>query len=96
MGEALLVNPNDEERTAVAIETALSMSTEERRLRMRELQEDVNSNDVFRWSEQFLTLLQDAAGSRGTSPSELPAPLPVESLADGLQGGAATQDPARL
>jgi trehalose 6-phosphate synthase/phosphatase len=78
MGEALLINPNAEGRTAAVVEAALLMGPEERRRRMRALQEQVHRNDVFAWSGRFLDTLQAAARDRGAS--DRPAPLDVHSM----------------
>jgi len=80
MGEAVIVNPNDEERTAAAVEGALTLAPEERRRRMATLRARVLSKNASRWSEKFLTELQNAAANRGGSHGDLPAPLPVPSL----------------
>jgi trehalose 6-phosphate synthase/phosphatase len=58
MGEALLVNPFDEERVAEAIQRALNMPAEERMERMRRLRERVIRNDVFHWAERFIGILE--------------------------------------
>src|ERR1700733_918717 len=65
MGEALLINPFDEERTANTIKRALVLDEQERRLRMAALHSRVHRNDVFHWGERFLAALQDAASERG-------------------------------
>jgi trehalose 6-phosphate synthase/phosphatase len=75
MGEAVIVNPNDEERTGRTVAAALRMPIEERRRRMATLRERVHRNDVFAWSEGFLGALSKAAGSRGDSLSERPPGL---------------------
>ena len=49
MGEALLINPFDEERTASTIARGLSLDEQERRLRMTMLHQRVARNNVFRW-----------------------------------------------
>ena len=64
MGEAFLVNPIDEERTAEVIDRALRLDDEERRERMRPLHERVVHNDVFAWGDRFLAALQQAGGAR--------------------------------
>ena len=51
MGEALLINPFDEERTAEAITRALAMSPDEGYDRMHALHERVLRNNVFVWGE---------------------------------------------
>jgi trehalose-6-phosphate synthase len=53
MGEALLVNPFDEERTASTVVRALAMSNEEKRDRMLVLHERVIRNNVFSWVTAF-------------------------------------------
>jgi trehalose 6-phosphate synthase/phosphatase len=65
MGEALMINPFDEERTAATVERALTLDDRERRLRMRALHSRVLRNNVFRWGERFLKSLQEAVSTRG-------------------------------
>jgi len=65
MGEALLINPYDEERTAAAINRALAMDEQERNQRMTALHNRVDRNDVSRWGERFLASLEDAVSERG-------------------------------
>jgi trehalose 6-phosphate synthase/phosphatase len=77
MGEALLVNPYDEERTALALERALAMPAEERRERMVALHRRVVRNNAIAWSQRFLAALQQAAAARSQGGGELPQPLPV-------------------
>jgi trehalose 6-phosphate synthase/phosphatase len=86
MGEALIVNPNDEERTAAAVESALLLAPEERRRRMAALQDRVQRNNAFSWSREFLTALQNAAASRGDSPADRPAALNLPSLLAAYRG----------
>jgi trehalose 6-phosphate synthase/phosphatase len=64
MGEAIMINPYDEERTADAIHTALSMAPELRRERMSALYRRVEKNNVFAWSNRFVTNLEKAARAR--------------------------------
>jgi trehalose 6-phosphate synthase/phosphatase len=65
MGEAFVVNPYDEERTADAVEAALSLPADERRARMAALRRRVSRNNVFAWSERFLASLRQAGAERG-------------------------------
>jgi trehalose 6-phosphate synthase/phosphatase len=65
MGEALLINPFDEDRTAATIERALTLDEQERRLRMTALHSRVMRNNVFRWGARFLAALQEAVSERG-------------------------------
>jgi trehalose 6-phosphate synthase/phosphatase len=77
MGEAFLVNPYDEERTAATLERALALPAEERRERMAALHNRVLRNNALAWSERFLAALQRAAASRIQDGSETPLPLPA-------------------
>jgi trehalose 6-phosphate synthase/phosphatase len=65
MGEALLINPYDEERTVATIKRALALDEQERRLRMLALHHRVLRNNVFHWGEMFLASLEDAVSERG-------------------------------
>jgi trehalose 6-phosphate synthase/phosphatase len=65
MGEALLINPFDEERTASSIERALTLEEDERRERMKALHARVLRNNVFRWGDRFVTSLEEAVAERG-------------------------------
>ena len=85
MGEAFLVNPYDEDRTAEVLEAALDLPLEDRRERMAALHRRVHRNTVFAWSERFLTLLREASGEQARRAAELPARLPVDELADAFR-----------
>jgi len=75
MGEALLINPYDEERTAATVNRAIAMDAQERKLRMMALHHRVVRNDVFHWGKRFLASLEDAVSNRGryidTQPKKL-------------------------
>lgn len=75
MGEALLINPYDEERTAATVNRALAMDEQERNLRMMALHSRVVRNNVFHWGKRFLAALEDAVANRGryidTQPKQL-------------------------
>src|SRR5579863_7226237 len=61
LAEAVLVNPFDVAETAAAIRTAIEMSHEERRERMRLMRRTVKENNVYRWAGR---MLMDAAHIR--------------------------------
>ncbi|HJR06905.1 MAG TPA: bifunctional alpha,alpha-trehalose-phosphate synthase (UDP-forming)/trehalose-phosphatase [Pyrinomonadaceae bacterium] len=86
MGEAFLVNPYDEERTAETIERALQLPADARRERIRALHKRVLRNNVFAWGDRFITNLREAAGSRAGNFSEKPQALPVEEAVAAFQG----------
>jgi len=77
MGEAFLVNPYDEERVAAVLERVLNLPAEERKERMLMLHRRVLRNTVFRWSERFLLLLDEAAQGRLAARPERPDALPI-------------------
>ena len=64
MGEALLINPFDEDRTSATIERALDLDDQERRQRMRALHNRVLRNNVFR-SERLIRRSSLAGASLG-------------------------------
>jgi len=82
MGEALLINPFDEERTAATVERALALDEQERRLRMTALHNRVVRNDVFHWGSRFLTVLQEAASKRRLYPDAQPQRLRTFDIRD--------------
>jgi trehalose 6-phosphate synthase/phosphatase len=82
MGEAFIVNPYDEERTAETIARALALPVEQRKERMQALYNRVTRNDVFAWSERFLEALRgDGHALVGRMPG-LPEPLPAAAVED--------------
>ncbi|MCL3781128.1 bifunctional alpha,alpha-trehalose-phosphate synthase (UDP-forming)/trehalose-phosphatase [Prolixibacteraceae bacterium JC049] len=54
MGEAIIINPNNEEEIADSIKTALDMPLKEQRERMTLLQDRTKRYDVFKWSREFI------------------------------------------
>ncbi len=80
LGEALIVNPHDEEQVCRALERALEMPEDEQRRRNRGLLERQRRYDVGRWVEDFLTQLEPARlEGRGHEPLEGAA---LEALLD--------------
>jgi trehalose 6-phosphate synthase/phosphatase len=53
MGEAIIINPNNEEEIAAAIFTALQMPIAEQRSRMKHLQTRLQRYDLFKWTSEF-------------------------------------------
>jgi trehalose 6-phosphate synthase/phosphatase len=87
MGETLLINPNDEARTAAEVRRALNMPPEERARRMTALQFRIQRNDVFAWAEQFLQTLRSAARAHRDE-STWPKPLNTADLLADFQHAA--------
>ncbi|WP_339735947.1 bifunctional alpha,alpha-trehalose-phosphate synthase (UDP-forming)/trehalose-phosphatase [uncultured Sunxiuqinia sp.] len=54
LGEAIIINPNNEDEIADSIQQALTMSMEEQRRRMRYLQDRIRRYDIFKWSGEFI------------------------------------------
>jgi trehalose 6-phosphate synthase/phosphatase len=86
MGEALLINPFDQERTVATIKRALAIDEQERRLRMTALHKRVLRNNVFRWGERFLAALQEAVSDRGRYIDTQPQRLRPAEIRDAYLG----------
>lgn len=82
MGEALLVNPYDEEDLSATIARALSIGETEKRERMMALYRRVNKNNVFAWGDRFIKNLTTAAQTRSERPHNEPLPLEKKQLLD--------------
>ncbi len=80
MGEALLVNPYDEEGMSDAIGRALSFSATESRDRMLALYRRVHKNDVFAWGNRFIGNLKVARRARSQRSHDEPRPLSTEPV----------------
>jgi trehalose 6-phosphate synthase/phosphatase len=80
MGEALLVNPYDEESLSQTIKRALTLAEPERRERMMALYRRVNKNTVFAWGERFIENLSSAVKARSQQPQDEPIPLEQSQL----------------
>jgi trehalose 6-phosphate synthase/phosphatase len=91
MGEALLVNPYDEESLSQTISRALSIGEPERRERMMALYRRVHKNNVFAWGGRFVENLSAAAQTRSQQPQDEPLPLEHRQLVS-----AFTQAQSRL
>jgi trehalose 6-phosphate synthase/phosphatase len=80
MGEAFLVNPYDEDRTAATLERVLALPAEERRERMEALRSRVLRNHAMAWAERFLAQLREAVGARAQARTTGRAPFPLGAL----------------
>jgi trehalose 6-phosphate synthase len=59
MHGALIVNPHEPEAVATAIYTALQMPLAERKRRWQQMFDEVITNDIDRWAEDYLTALSE-------------------------------------
>ena len=82
MGEALLVNPYDEESLSATIARALSINETEKRERMMALYRRVHKNNVFAWGDRFIKNLTTAVQTRSERPHDDPLPLERNQLLD--------------
>lgn len=82
MGEALLINPFDEDRTAAALKRALALDEQERRIRMMTLHHRVVRNNVFHWGDGFVAALEEAALERRRSIDSQPQRLHPAEIRD--------------
>lgn len=85
MGEALLINPYDEEGLSNAIGRALSLSESERRDRMLALYRRVHKNNVFTWGNRFIENLGHAVKTRDGQVHGKPAALPSQNLVQAFE-----------
>jgi trehalose 6-phosphate synthase/phosphatase len=58
MGEAIIINPNNQGEIADAIQQALSMPVEEQKERMEIMQKRIKRYDVFKWAGEFVHALE--------------------------------------
>lgn len=58
MGEAIIINPNDENEVEKAILQAFEMPVAEQEKRMRVMQERLKRYDVFKWAKEFVGALK--------------------------------------
>jgi trehalose 6-phosphate synthase/phosphatase len=80
LGEAIFINPYDEERTAESVARALTMPDDERRGRMMPMVQRVAKHDVFSWGERFIESLRAAADERSQRSATRPPELKVDDL----------------
>jgi trehalose 6-phosphate synthase len=71
---ALLVNPYDLDSTAAAIAQAVSMPLEERISRWQTMFDQLERNDVNRWCEDFLAILETPIEPPETAPPRVHKP----------------------
>lgn len=58
MGEAIIINPNDEDETANAILQALEMPYDEQLKRIDAMQKRLKRYDVYKWAKDFVSALK--------------------------------------
>ena len=58
MGEAIIINPNNEEEISDAIYDALVMPVDEQKSRMEHMQLRLQRYDVFKWANEFVRTLE--------------------------------------
>ncbi|MFT5729509.1 MAG: trehalose 6-phosphate synthase/phosphatase [Desulforhopalus sp.] len=81
--DAILVNPYDFEGTTTAISKAFNMSLQERKKRMRNLRQNVQSQDVFWWLSSFLNATKQLKISAFPKVDEyIPSNFPSEFMTD--------------
>ncbi len=85
MGEALMINPYDEERTAEAINRALSLPSAQRRERMSALRRRIEKNNVFAWGRRFVGNLELAVRNRTARSYGKAKNLPMDEVTDAFR-----------
>ncbi|MBI4910703.1 MAG: trehalose-6-phosphate synthase [Acidobacteria bacterium] len=76
LGDAVIFNPFHLNQAREALQTALVMSSEERRRRMRHMRQVVEVNNVYRWAGKLLTTFLRLP--QAAAPLELGSPNRVE------------------
>lgn len=79
--EAIIVNPNDIDGMAKAIERALTMPEEEQCSRLREMQRKLRAQDVVKWGLDFVQSLIGARIERADREAKLSTSTPLEGQA---------------
>jgi trehalose 6-phosphate synthase/phosphatase len=79
LGEAVILNPYDENGMADSMAHAMAMGQAERTARMRALRRRVLAHHVNDWAQGFLKAMSEAAESRG-QPERLTGPHEIEGL----------------
>jgi len=87
LGEAVIVNPYDENGMADSMAHAMAMEQVERAARMRALRRRVLAHHVNDWAHCFLTAMAEAAESRG-GPPPVTGPHEIEGLMGRFTGAA--------
>ncbi|MGQ8336362.1 bifunctional alpha,alpha-trehalose-phosphate synthase (UDP-forming)/trehalose-phosphatase [Sunxiuqinia sp. A32] len=85
MGEAIVINPNNEEQIADSIYQALTMPMEEQKSRMNFLQKRIKRYDVFKWSSEFLKSLRKIEAIQQTFFAKRITPSIQDELVDRFQ-----------
>lgn len=86
----VLINPHDIEDTKDAIVTAARMTGREQRRRMRRLRRKVMADDVAKWSQTFLAVLQ--AMPRRHVPHTMAIPVVAPASASAEDGNGSDDD----
>ncbi len=79
--EAIIVNPNDIDGVAKALEKALAMPEEEQCRRLQEMQRKLRSQDVVKWGLDFVQSLISARMERADREAKLSIVTPLEGPA---------------
>jgi trehalose 6-phosphate synthase/phosphatase len=71
LGEAIIINPNHLEEITDSLNRALEMPEEEMRGRNAAMQERLRRYDVFKWADDFLSILASVKEDRGRLKAKL-------------------------
>jgi trehalose 6-phosphate synthase/phosphatase len=80
LGEAIIVNPNDQDAVIEAIETAVAMPEKEQIERNRVMQRRLMRYDIERWVGDFFTRLGDARAVQAERSEQIVTPAIREEL----------------
>lgn len=87
LGEAIIVNPNNQEEIVAAIEKALTISEEEQQKKNRTMQKRLKRYDINRWAEDFLSRLDKAWATQQENTQQVMTPSLRAELTESYRKG---------
>ncbi|WP_068473564.1 bifunctional alpha,alpha-trehalose-phosphate synthase (UDP-forming)/trehalose-phosphatase [Saccharicrinis aurantiacus] len=82
MGEALIINPVDDENMADSIHQALTMPIEEQKSRTAFMKERIQRYDVFKWASEFIKSLKKAEAKQSDFLAKMITPSIEKTMLD--------------
>ncbi len=80
--DAILVNPNNAQQVACAIDLGLTMSNSEQKQRMKKMQARISEYTIEKWAGDFITELSESVQKQKESPKQLSLKQHKTLLAD--------------
>ena len=87
LGEAIIVNPNDEERVADALNEALTMAEDEQTERRRAMQKRLRRYTIDKWADEFMDRLHSTKEGQKKMLTKRLTPKLRRRMIDDFRGG---------